>query len=243
MGGVQAARRPDARCSPPLSSDPAFRRIRRRSPENGRWWCRGLRFGAASYRDGPFVRPSFCRTFRAGFSFSPSLDGGLPLLPLFRPRRRSSSATRAASAAMTSRCAPFCSSNVAMISRSAAASPDGALSSGSECESDGGNDIESLTHAPSRVSSADQRPDTWAVTFFLDIDNGFGACQAPRQTIIIPLNSGKFGCQRVGRGGFRAAFERNQRAEGSGVTKPAPVAEGRGVDALATQDGAHPAGI
>src|SRR5271166_4815183 len=146
----------------------------------------------------PVLLPDVSRRLlvREGFLLSPSLDGGLPLLPLFRPRRRSSSATRAASAAMTSRCA--------------AASPDGARSSGSECESDGGNDIESLTHAPSRVSSADQRPDTWAVTFFLDIDNGFGACQAPRQTIIIPLNSGKFGCQRVGRGGFRAAFERNQ---------------------------------
>src|SRR5271157_5100733 len=101
---------------------------------------------------------------RAGFLFSPSLEGGLPLLPLFRPRRCSSSATRAVSAAMTSRCAPICSSNVAMISRSAAASPDGALSSRSEWESGGGNDIESLTHARSRVSSADQRPDTWAVT-------------------------------------------------------------------------------
>src|SRR5208282_1247829 len=114
----------------------------------------------------PVLLPDVSRRLlvRAGFLFSPSLDGGLPLLPLFRPRRRSSSATRAVSAAMTSRCATFCSSNVAMISRSAAASPDGALSSGSEWESDGGNDIESLTHAPSRLSSADQRPDTWAVT-------------------------------------------------------------------------------
>lgn len=31
---------------------------------------------------------------RGGF-FSPSPDGGLPLLPLFSPRRRSNSATRA----------------------------------------------------------------------------------------------------------------------------------------------------
>jgi len=77
----------------------------------------------------------------------------------------------------------------------------------------------------------------------LDIDNGFGARQAPRQTIILPLNNGKFGCQRVGCGGFRAALERNQRAKGPGVAKPAPVGEGRRVDALATQDRAHPTGI
>ena len=51
-------------------------------------------------RDGPSARRSSCRTVpagcwpRGGF-FSPSLDGGLPLLLLFSPRRRSNSAMRA----------------------------------------------------------------------------------------------------------------------------------------------------
>jgi hypothetical protein len=39
---------------------------------------------------------------RGGF-FSPSLDGGLPLLQLFSPRRRSSSANRPSSAAFSAR--------------------------------------------------------------------------------------------------------------------------------------------
>ena len=40
------------------------------------------------------VRRRFC--FPAGGLLSPSLDGGLPLLVLFRPSRRSSSSSRAA---------------------------------------------------------------------------------------------------------------------------------------------------
>ena len=58
----------------------------------------------------PFCPPGFLPEdprrldTRAGF-FNPSLDGGLPLLELFRPSRRSSSATRATSAAMCDACA------------------------------------------------------------------------------------------------------------------------------------------
>jgi hypothetical protein len=41
---------------------------------------------------------------RGGF-FSPSLEGGLPLLLLFKPSRRSNSATRAFKAAISAACA------------------------------------------------------------------------------------------------------------------------------------------
>jgi hypothetical protein len=58
----------------------------------------------------PFCPPGFLPEdsrrldTRAGF-FNPSLDGGLPLLELFRPSRRSSSATRATSVAICDACA------------------------------------------------------------------------------------------------------------------------------------------
>lgn len=85
--------------------------------------------GAASDLDDPFCPAAFLpvvsRTLRVrdGF-FNPSLDGGLRLLVLFRPRRSSS--------AMTSPCERFCSNgqsicsrNAATTSRNVAASPDG----------------------------------------------------------------------------------------------------------------------
>jgi hypothetical protein len=77
----------------------------------------------------------------------------------------------------------------------------------------------------------------------LEVDDGLRACQAPCETGIVPLGEGEFGCQRVGFDGFAAALARNQRAEGTGVALPAPVGEGRGVDALAAQNAADATGF
>jgi hypothetical protein len=74
----------------------------------------------------------------------------------------------------------------------------------------------------------------------LDLDDGFGARQAQRETGIIPLKTGNFGGKRVGGTGLRAAFAGNQCAKRSGVALPAPVREGRRIKPLATQDGADP---
>ena len=51
---------------------------------------------------------------------SPSLDGGLPLLELFSPSRRSNSATRASNTAMVSWSAAFSARSRAFSSASAA---------------------------------------------------------------------------------------------------------------------------
>src|SRR5271157_703187 len=56
---------------------------------------------------------------RRGF-FSPSLDGGLPLLLLFRPRRRSSSATRAKSTCLSPTRSAFCTIRCSMSACKAA---------------------------------------------------------------------------------------------------------------------------
>jgi hypothetical protein len=58
---------------------------------------------------------------RGGF-FSPSLDGGLPLLLLFKPRRRSSSANRLISAAFSAQSNAFSARNAATIATPSAAS-------------------------------------------------------------------------------------------------------------------------
>jgi hypothetical protein len=68
-------------------------------------------------------------------------------------------------------------------------------------------------------------------------------CQAPRETGIVALRQSEFGRQRVDFDGLAAALARNQRAEGTGVALPAPVGEGRGVDALAAQNGADATGF
>ena len=77
----------------------------------------------------------------------------------------------------------------------------------------------------------------------MEVDDGLRACQAPRETGVVALRQSKFGCQRVGFDGLAAALARDQRAEGPGVAPPAPVGQGRGIEALATQDGADPAGL
>jgi hypothetical protein len=61
---------------------------------------------------------------------------------------------------------------------------------------------------------------------FLNVDNGFGARKAPRETGIVPLRKSQLGGKRVGLGGLRTAFARNQRTERTGITQPAPVAQG-----------------
>jgi hypothetical protein len=69
---------------------------------------------------------------------------------------------------------------------------------------------------------------------FLQLDDGFGALQAPRQTSIIALNKGQLGCQRVGFDGFPAPFGGNRAPRGSGLPQLAPLGQGRGVEPLAT---------
>lgn len=57
---------------------------------------------------------------RGGF-FSPSLDGGLPLLELFSPKRRSNSASRPMSATFSARSAAFSARNAATTDASSVA--------------------------------------------------------------------------------------------------------------------------
>jgi hypothetical protein len=68
---------------------------------------------------------------RGGF-FSPSLDGGLPLLRLFSPRRRSNSANRPASAAFSARSCAFSACKAAitasLLVAARALSPQGVTS-------------------------------------------------------------------------------------------------------------------
>ena len=81
-----------------------------------------------------------------------------------------------------------------------------------------------------------------APPLFLDPDDGLGPRQVLRQASIVPLQQRQFGGERIGFGDLRAAPDRRQRAEGPGVALPAPVGQRRGVDALATQNGADAAG-
>jgi hypothetical protein len=64
-----------------------------------------------------------------------------------------------------------------------------------------------------------------------------------RQPGIVALQDGQFGRQWIGFGGLATTPGGNQRAVSSGVALLAPFGEGGGVKALATQDGADPAGI
>jgi hypothetical protein len=70
---------------------------------------------------------------RGGF-FNPSLEGGLPLLRLFSPRRRSSSANRAVSAAFSARNRSFSARRAAITASlfvaATALSPQGVSSGG-----------------------------------------------------------------------------------------------------------------
>jgi hypothetical protein len=82
-----------------------------------------------------------------------------------------------------------------------------------------------------------------APQLFLDLDDGLRAREPPRQSGIFALGRGKFSCQRVEDGGLAATLARNQGCEGSGVTLPAPISQGRGIQAFATQDGADPTDV
>jgi len=70
---------------------------------------------------------------RGGF-FSPSLDGGLPLLRLFNPRRRSKSANRPSSAAFSARSCTISACKAAITASlfvaAGALSPQGVSSGG-----------------------------------------------------------------------------------------------------------------
>jgi len=89
---------------------------------------------------------------RAGF-FRPSLDGGLPLLPLFSPSWRSSSATRATSAA-------FCARNA----RISANKTDVSAASSLGAQSSERGVINTLTHVATWSVNRFLVGPTWAVT-------------------------------------------------------------------------------
>ena len=76
----------------------------------------------------------------------------------------------------------------------------------------------------------------------MNLDDGLGACQPLQQPGIVLLQECHFGGERLGLGCFRAALSSDQRTKRAGIPQPAPVAQGRGVEALATQYGADPAG-
>jgi hypothetical protein len=78
---------------------------------------------------------------------------------------------------------------------------------------------------------------------FLDLDDSFRTCQAPRQAAIFVPQESKFARLRVGFGGLWAASDRTQRANRPGVAKLAPIGQRRRIDALATQDRANTTGI
>jgi hypothetical protein len=65
-----------------------------------------------------------------------------------------------------------------------------------------------------------------APQLFLDVDDGFGAREALRQTHIIPLQGGNLCREQVGLGGLWAAFAGNQCAESANVALPTPLAQG-----------------
>jgi hypothetical protein len=98
---------------------------------------------------------------RRGF-LSPSLDGGLPLLLLFRPRRRSSSAMRVCSVTMRSCCWVLRAIGTAIMSDAAAAVPGDKAAAGWGSESEA-EDMESLTHVQNPESTGRARSPTWAV--------------------------------------------------------------------------------
>src|SRR3954464_15779745 len=87
---------------------------------------------------------------------NPSLDGGLPLLELFSPSRRSSSATRACNAAFSARRRSISATTAAGAAAvSEASSERGAFSS---------EVMDSLTHATIPASTPFLQWRTWAVT-------------------------------------------------------------------------------
>jgi len=88
---------------------------------------------------------------RTGF-FSPSLDGGLPLLPLFSPRRRSNSASRSINAAFSARSNAFSARNASMTASTLAA----AVASSRVAVSSGGA-IDTLTRTRSWPVNGPQR--------------------------------------------------------------------------------------
>jgi hypothetical protein len=87
---------------------------------------------------------------------SPSLDGGLPLLELFSPSRRSNSATRASSTAMVSLSTAFSSASAAGVAETSEAEAVRGVSSAGV--------IDMLTHIPSHPSTGFLQASTWAVT-------------------------------------------------------------------------------
>ena len=77
--------------------------------------------------------------------------------------------------------------------------------------------------------------------FFLDFDDRLGALQAQRHALVVALQLGMFGRQRVGLGDLGAALDRLQRLAGAGVALPTPIRQQRGIEPLAPQDRANAA--
>src|SRR4051794_14594691 len=116
----------------------------------------------------PGLRPDGSRKLvvRGGF-FSPSLDGGLPLLELSNPSRRSSSATRASRLLMISSLAAISASSRAITS----VGLTGVAGASSLCVTPAVSKavskvrvMDRLTHAADSESSFLSQPGTWAVT-------------------------------------------------------------------------------
>jgi hypothetical protein len=76
----------------------------------------------------------------------------------------------------------------------------------------------------------------------LNVDDRFGTGQALRETGMILLKPGQFGCQWIKFGGLGAAHSRTQAADGPGIALAAPAGESGGVQPLPTQDGADATG-
>jgi len=77
----------------------------------------------------------------------------------------------------------------------------------------------------------------------LHVDDGFGACEAAGEAQIVALECCHFSGQRVDRCRLAPALLRCQRAKCSGSALTLPVGQGRGIKALAAQNGGDVAGL
>jgi hypothetical protein len=76
----------------------------------------------------------------------------------------------------------------------------------------------------------------------LDGDDGLGMFQPTHQPRILPFGLRQFGRQWIARCGFRPSLDRRQSTERASVAQSAPIAQGRGIQAFAAQDGGGAAG-
>ena len=81
-----------------------------------------------------------------------------------------------------------------------------------------------------------QRDSQQRCNFFLDIDDRFGVLQLPPQPCILPFDLRKFRRQRVARGRLGTALGRPLATKSPAVALPAPIRQGRRVQAFPAQD-------